>query len=146
MPAAARFSIPIIAEDGAKNEGLLRRLVYRPKTWLLSQPPDTLSKYKAVMPKVSPFVYWSLEVPYLVLGALIVLVLVHALVSAVTGRSSSIARALGVATRPVTATVGAITPRIVPPAGLVACAIAWLIALRIVLTMVAQGFGLRLWG
>ena len=48
------------------------------------------------------------------------------------------------ATRPVTAVVGFITPRIVPPSGVVALSIAWLIALRAALFMAALAKGVQL--
>jgi hypothetical protein len=62
------------------------------------------------------------------------------------GSDNILARSVRALTSPITAAVGAVTPRIVPPTGVVACAIAWLIIFRVIVTMVAGGFGLRLWG
>ncbi len=53
-------------------------------------------------------------------------------------------RLVGAITYPVVATVGAVTPRIVPAAGVILCAIIWLMAARTVLVMVALAMGVRL--
>ncbi len=53
-------------------------------------------------------------------------------------------RLVGAITHPVVATVGAVTPRIVPAAGVIVCAIIWLMAARTVLFMVALAMGVRL--
>ena len=98
------------------------------------------------MRSVSLFTYWSMQLPYFLLTALIVLLLLRLLLAGALGNDSWVARFLRALTLPVTATVGAITPRIVPPAGVIACAIAWLAAARVVLSMVALGLGVRLWG
>jgi hypothetical protein len=98
------------------------------------------------MRNVSLFTYWSMQLPYLLLTVLIVLLLLRLLLGGALGSDSRLARLLGALTLPVTAAVGAITPRIVPPAGVIVCAIAWLIAARVVLSMVALGMGVRLWG
>jgi hypothetical protein len=98
------------------------------------------------MRNVSLFTYWSMQLPYLLLTALIVLLLVRLLLGGALGAESPVARFLRAVTLPVTATVGAITPRIVPPSGVIACAIAWLIAARVVLSIFALGLGVRLWG
>jgi hypothetical protein len=102
--------------------------------------------YKPSMRNVSTLTYWLLQGPNLILVALIVLLAARLLLGAVFSNVSAIVRGLAAVTRPVTAVVGAITPRIIPPAGVVACAIAWLVAARVVLTMVALGLGVRLWG
>jgi hypothetical protein len=98
------------------------------------------------MRNVSLFTYWSMQLPYLLLTVLIVLLLLRLLLGGALGSDSRLARLLGALTLPITAAVGAITPRIVPPAGVIVCAIAWLIAARVVLSMVALGMGVRLWG
>ncbi len=97
------------------------------------------------MRNVSLFTYWSLQLPYLLMGAFILLLLLRLVLAATVGRDGGIARLFGSITWPITGPVGAVTPRIVPPAGVIACAIAWLIAARVVLSMVALGLGVRLW-
>jgi hypothetical protein len=47
-------------------------------------------------------------------------------------------------TRPVTALVGFITPRIVPPAGVIVLSIAWLMVARVALSMAALAKGVSL--
>jgi hypothetical protein len=112
---------------------------------LFSQPGQQDARHKPIMRNVSLFTFWSMQLPYLLLGALIVLLLVRLLLAGL-GNGGLVARVLGAVTRPVTAAVGAVTPRIIPPAGVIACAIAWLIAARVVISMVALGLGVRLWG
>jgi hypothetical protein len=87
-----------------------------------------------------------MQLPYFLLTALIVLLLLRLLLAGALGNDSLAARFLRALTLPVTATVGAVTPRIVPPAGVIMCAIAWLVAARVMLSMVALGLGVRLWG
>jgi hypothetical protein len=87
-----------------------------------------------------------MQLPYFLLTALIVLLLLRLLLAGAFGNDGLVARFLRALTLPVTATVGAVTPRIVPPAGVIMCAIAWLVAARVMLSMVALGLGVRLWG
>ena len=98
------------------------------------------------MRTLSPLVYWSLQLPYAIFGAMLLLLLVRLLLGAILDSGNAIMRWVNALTRPVTAIVGAVTPRIVPPAGVAACAIAWLVAARVAFSMVALGFGARLWG
>jgi uncharacterized protein YggT (Ycf19 family) len=98
------------------------------------------------MRSVSLFTYWSLQLPHILAGALILLLLVRLVLAATVGSDRGIARLFGAITWPITAPVGTITPRIVPQVGVIACAIGWLIAARVVLSMVALGLGIRLWG
>jgi hypothetical protein len=98
------------------------------------------------MRSVSLFAYWSLQLPHLLMGVFIVLLLLRLALAAVVSHDRGVARLFGAITWPVTAPIGFLTPRIVPPAGVIACAIAWLITARIVLSMVALGLGVRLWG
>jgi len=98
------------------------------------------------MRNVSLFTFWSFQLPHLLMGMFILLLLLRLLLTAAVGRDRGATRVLAAVTAPVAVPVGAITPRIVPPAVVVFCAIGWLIAARLVLTMVALGFGIRLWG
>ena len=98
------------------------------------------------MRNVSLFTYWSLQLPYLLIGLFILLLLLHLVLAVAVGRDRGPARFFAAITWPITAPVGFLTPRIVPPAGVIACAIAWLIAARVVLSMVALGLGVRVWG
>ncbi len=98
------------------------------------------------MRNASPLIFWSLQIPHIILGVLIILLLAQLLLAAGRANGNILGRFVGAITTPVTVAVGAITPRMIPPAGVVACAIIWLLAVRIILTMVAMGFGLRLWG
>jgi len=98
------------------------------------------------MRSVSLFTFWSFQLPHLLMGVFILLLLLRLLLIAIAGRDSGPTKVLAAITAPVAVPVGAITPRIVPPALVLACAVAWLIAARLVLSMVALGFGVRLWG
>lgn len=98
------------------------------------------------MRTVSPLVYWSLQLPYAIFGAWLVVLLVRLLFAAILDSGNAALRLVNALARPVTGIVGAITPRIVPPAGVVVCAMAWLVAARVAISMVALGFGARLWG
>ena len=96
------------------------------------------------MPNTGSFTYWYLQVPNLILLAMMALLLVRLVLSLVLNSGLGVMRLVGVITHPVVATVGAVTPRIVPTAGVVACAIIWLATIRTVLVMVALAMGVRL--
>ncbi len=96
------------------------------------------------MPNAGTFTYWYLQVPNLVLLAMMVLLLVRLVLSFVLHDDGAVMRLVGTMTQPVVATVGAVTPRIVPAAGVIICAIIWLMAVRTVLFMVALAMGVRL--
>ena len=96
------------------------------------------------MPNAGTFTYWYLQVPSLVLLAMMVLLLARLVLSPVLDASGTVMRLVGAITQPVVATVGAVTPRIVPAAGVVICAIIWLMAVRTVLFMAALAMGVRL--
>jgi hypothetical protein len=113
---------------------------------LPSQPLHWEGQYKPIMRNVSLFTFWSMQLPYTLLGVLILLLLVRLVLVAAFGHDRAVTRVFGAVTGPVTAAVGAVTPRIVPPAGVIACAISWLIAVRVVMFMVALGLGVRFWG
>lgn len=88
--------------------------------------------------------YWYLHVPSWILAALILLLLGRLALMPLISPSSAIMRALAAITHPVIATVGAMTPRIVPPAAVMAFAVAWLAAARLVVLWVAMAMGVRL--
>jgi hypothetical protein len=88
--------------------------------------------------------YWYLHLPSLVLAALIVLLLIRLILMPVLGPGNPVARVLAAVTRPVVATVGAITPRIVPPAAVLVLAMAWLAVARVAVFWVAVLMGVRL--
>ena len=96
------------------------------------------------MPNTGSFTYWYLQVPNLIVLAMMVLLLVRLVLMPVLNSGWDVMRLVGTITYPVVATVGAVTPRIVPAAGVVACAIIWLAAVRTVLVMVALAMGVRL--
>jgi len=96
------------------------------------------------MPNTGSFTYWYLQVPNLILLAMMALLVVRLVLSLVLSIGSGVMRPMGAITYPVVATVGAVTPRIVPAAGVVVCAIVWLAAIRTGLVMVALAMGVRL--
>jgi hypothetical protein len=86
---------------------------------------------------------WYLHGPNLLILALICLLILRLALSVVAG-GSGVGRLVAAVTRPVTAVVGFITPRIVPPSGVVALSIGWLIAVRAALVMAALANGVQL--
>jgi hypothetical protein len=88
--------------------------------------------------------YWYLHVPSLLLAAFIVLLLVRLVLTPVLNGGNLVMRVLAAITRPVVATVGAITPRIVPHAAVLVLAMVWLGALRVGVFWVALAKGVRL--
>lgn len=96
------------------------------------------------MPNPSPLTYWCLHLPSLALAALIYLLIGRLVLSFILDAGNAAMRLLYAVTNPVVATVGAITPRAVPPAGIIVAAIVWLVAVRIVVFMVALMMGVRL--
>jgi hypothetical protein len=96
------------------------------------------------MQSASFVTYWYLHVPSLLLAVFIVLLLVRLILMPVLGSGNPVARVLAAVTRPVVATVAAITPRIVPPAGVLVLAMAWLAVLRVSVFWVAVVKGVRL--
>jgi hypothetical protein len=96
------------------------------------------------MQSASLVTYWYLHLPSLVLAALILLLLGRLLLTPVLGAGNGLVWLLAVITKPVVAVVGAITPRIVPPAGVLVLGMMWLAALRMVVFWVALAMGVRL--
>jgi hypothetical protein len=96
------------------------------------------------MPNASNLAYWSLQLPSLLLAVLIYLLLGRLLLSFVLDGGNPLLRLLVAVTDPVVVTVGAVTPRIIPPGGVMVFAIAWLAAARLAVVWVAMVRGVRL--
>ncbi len=96
------------------------------------------------MPNAGSITYWYLQVPNLILLAMIVLLLLRLVLSLAPGTIWGVTRPVGAITYPVVVTVGAVTPRIVPAAGVIVCAVVWLLLVRTVLFMTALAMGVRL--
>jgi hypothetical protein len=102
------------------------------------------TRVQPIMPNTGSFTYWYLQVPNLMLLAMMALLLVRLVLMAVLNGSLGVMRLMHMITHPVVATVGAVTPRIMPNAGVVVCAVIWLAAIRTVLVMAALAMGVRL--
>jgi uncharacterized protein YggT (Ycf19 family) len=85
------------------------------------------------MPNASFLSYWYLHLPSLVLAAFVYLLLGRLILAPFLGADNPVMRVLAVVTNPVVKTVGAVTPRIVPPALVIVFAIMWLLSARILL-------------
>ena len=96
------------------------------------------------MPSASLFANWYLQLPSLILAALIYLMLGRLVLSFVLGGGNPVMRLLAAITDPVVVTVGAITPRVVPPPAVMVFAIAWLVVARVAVLWVAMAKGVRL--
>jgi hypothetical protein len=96
------------------------------------------------MPNAGSLTYWYLQLPSLLLLAMIVLLLVRLVLWPLVDPGAGVIRLVRAITEPVVVTVGAVTPRIVPQAGVVVCAILWLAAARVVLVMAALAMGMRI--
>jgi hypothetical protein len=122
-----------LASVGLLTDKLVVSATHRAKT-----------RVQPIMPNTGSFTYWYLQVPNLILLAMMALLLVRLVLSSVLNSGSGVMRLVGAVTYPVVATVGAVTPRIVPAAGVILCAIIWLMVARTVLVMVALAMGVRL--
>lgn len=91
------------------------------------------------------FSHWPYQVSNLVLAALAYTLAARLALALLLGAESPfvIARAVRAVSDPVLAMVGAITPRAVPRGWLPACAIVWLVGLRVVLFVGFAAAGLR---
>ena len=96
------------------------------------------------MQSASFLTHWYLYLPSVLLAAFIVLVAVRLVLTPALGAHSLVMRVLAAITKPVVATVGAITPRIVPQSGVLVLAMVWLAALRVAVFWVAVVKGVRL--
>jgi len=96
------------------------------------------------MPNASFLAYWYLQLPSLILAALICLLLGRLVLSFAVSGGNPVMRILTAITKPVVVAVGAMTPRIVPPAGVIVFAVAWLVAARTAVLWVAMATGVRL--
>jgi uncharacterized protein YggT (Ycf19 family) len=88
--------------------------------------------------------YWSLYTFHRLLGAALVLLFARLLLLWALGSGNAPMRLLIAVTSPVTAAVGAITPRIVPSGAVIVFAIVWLLAARLALSVAALMVGVRL--
>lgn len=97
-----------------------------------------------IMPNAGAFTYWYLQLPNLMLLAMMVLLLARLILSPIFGGTVLVMRPLRAVTDPVVTIVAAITPRIIPTAGIILCGIVWLFAARVLLFMAASAMGARL--
>lgn len=88
------------------------------------------------MPDASFLSYWYLHVPSLLLTALVYLLLARLVLGVLLRADNPAMRLLAALTDPVVKPVRVITPRVVPPALVVVCAIMWLLSARILLHQV----------
>jgi uncharacterized protein YggT (Ycf19 family) len=88
------------------------------------------------MPSASYLPYWYIQLPNLLLAALIYLLLGRLILAAVLRADNPVMRALAGITDPVVKAVGAVTPRVVPSALVIVFAILWLLSVRILLHQV----------
>jgi hypothetical protein len=96
------------------------------------------------MPNPGPFTYWYLQVPSMILLALMGLLLVRLVLLPLGLVDAGPLRLVRTVTQPFVTAVGAMTPRLVPPAGVIVCAIIWLAAARVLLLMAALAMGARI--
>jgi p-aminobenzoyl-glutamate transporter AbgT len=85
------------------------------------------------MPSASILSDWYFHAPSVLLAALIYLLIGRLVLAPLLGAANPALRVLAAITDPVVKTVGAITPRVVPPALVVVFAIMWLLSARILL-------------
>jgi len=92
------------------------------------------------------FAHWYFHVPNLLVTALICALLASSVVQLVFFRrpDALLVAALRALSAPVLTVVRAITPAVAPPAAIVAFAIAWLLAARIVWFLICSAAGMRL--
>jgi hypothetical protein len=99
-----------------------------------------------MMPRANFVAHWYYHVPDLILLALICLLIARLLLMVVRlGESSAFpVRILNGVTGPVLGVVGAMTPRVMPPAFVVVFAVVWLVTLRLALFIAVTAQGMRL--
>lgn len=98
---------------------------------------------RQIMPNTGLPAYWYLHIPDLFLAALTCLLLARLVLAPALGTGNIAMRTLAAITDPIAATVGAVTPRIVPAALIVVFAMVWLSAARILLFMAMTAMGVR---
>ena len=86
---------------------------------------------------------WYLHGPNLLIQTMICILFAQLLLS-LAAAGSTATRVVSTVTKPVTAVVGAITPRIVPPPGVIVLSIVWLMVARVALSMAALSKGVSL--
>jgi len=102
------------------------------------------ARVRSSMPNANLLTHWYLQLPSLILAALICLLLGRLVLSFAVSGGNPVMRILTAITKPVVVVVGAITPRMVPPAGVIVFAVAWLAAARVAVVWVAMARGVRL--
>jgi hypothetical protein len=87
---------------------------------------------------------WQLQIPSWILTLITYLLLARLLVVLTHGARSRglLVRAIARLTNPVVRAVGTITPRVVPDALIIACAIFWVLALRIALVQLTAAMAM----
>lgn len=88
--------------------------------------------------------HWYLQIPNVILAVLVYLLVARGLLSLALDRAGGILRPLRIATDPVLAAIGAITPRIVPVAFVLIFAVIWLSIARGALLFAATLLGASL--
>jgi uncharacterized protein YggT (Ycf19 family) len=99
-----------------------------------------------MIPRPNFIAHWYYHVPDLILLALICLLVVRLFLLLVRLEESRAlpARVLGRVTGPILRVVGAMTPRMMPPAFVIVFAVVWLVALRLALFVAVTARGVRL--
>jgi len=97
-------------------------------------------------PRANFIAHWYYHIPDLILLALICLLIARLLLMVIRLEESGAfpVRILNGITRPVLGVVGAITPRVMPPAFVIVFAVVWLITLRLALFIAVTARGVRL--
>jgi hypothetical protein len=95
------------------------------------------------MPNAPAFTYWYLQLPNLILLAMILLLFLRLVLPPFTV-IALITRPVRAMTQPIVTTVGAVTPRIIPAPGVILCGVIWLFTARVLLFMAASAMGVRL--
>jgi YggT family protein len=99
-----------------------------------------------MIPGPSYLAHWYYHVPDLILAALVWLLIARLVLDLLPGRGSDnlLVRLVVRVTEPILKSVGVITPRLVPPVGVIVFAAAWLLAARIALFVAVSATGVRL--
>jgi uncharacterized protein YggT (Ycf19 family) len=87
---------------------------------------------------------WQLQIPSWILALVTYLLLARLLLALTFGAQGQgrLARAIARLTNPVVRAVGAITPRVVPDALIIACALFWVLTLRVVLVQLTAAMAM----
>jgi len=87
---------------------------------------------------------WQLQIPSWILALVTYLLLARLLLAVTFGAGSQgrLARAIARLTNPVVRAVGAITPRVVPEALIILCALFWVLTLRVALVQLTAAMAM----